>query len=82
MRLGERNDHDDDGEMILSFEVPSLILQGREDCIVLSASSDNIARHIPHVSRVDYNHCGHVPFVEVAEQFNRDTAAFMRLVHR
>jgi non-heme chloroperoxidase len=61
-----------------SITVPSLILQGREDRIVLPASSDNIARHVSHVSLVDYDHCGHVPFVEVAEQFNRDTAALRR----
>jgi non-heme chloroperoxidase len=72
-----------DNEAIMqSITVPSLILQGRDDRIVLSASSDHIARHIPHVSRVDYDHCGHVPFVEVAEQFNRDTAAFMQRVYR
>ena len=62
--------------------VPVLILQGQDDRIVLSTSSDNIARHIPHISRVDYDHCGHVPFVEVAEQFNRDMAAFMQHAHR
>jgi pimeloyl-ACP methyl ester carboxylesterase len=49
--------------------------------IVLPAYSDYIARHIPHVSRVDYDHCGHMPFVEAAEEFNRDVAAFMQRVH-
>jgi len=69
------------GEVLEAIKVPSLIIQGKDDQIVLSASSDNIARHIPHVSRVDYDHCGHVPFVEAAEQFNRDVAAFMQRVH-
>jgi non-heme chloroperoxidase len=71
----------DNGAVMQTITVPSLIMQGRDDRIVLSASSDNIARHIPHVSRVDYDHCGHVPFVEAAEQFNRDVTAFMRTVH-
>jgi pimeloyl-ACP methyl ester carboxylesterase len=71
----------DNGAVMQTITVPSLIMQGRDDRIVLSASSDNIARHIPHVSRVDYDRCGHVPFVEAAEQFNRDVAAFMRTVH-
>jgi hypothetical protein len=34
----------------------------------------------PHASRVDYDHCGHVAFVEAAEEFNRDVAAFMQFV--
>ena len=33
------------------------------------------------VSRVDYDHCGHVPFLEAADEFNRDVAAFMQRVH-
>jgi pimeloyl-ACP methyl ester carboxylesterase len=71
----------DNGAELEAIKVPSLIIQGKDDRIVLSASSDNIARHIPHISRVDYDHCGHVPFVEAAEQFNRDVAAFMQRVH-
>jgi non-heme chloroperoxidase len=71
----------DNGAILQSITVPSLILQGRDDRIILPASSDNIARHIPHALRIDYDHCGHIPFIEVAEQFNRDTAAFMQRVH-
>jgi non-heme chloroperoxidase len=67
----------DNGAVLEAIKVPSLIIQGKNDRAVLSASSDNIARHIPHASRVDYDHCGHVAFVEVAEQFNRDVAAFI-----
>lgn len=71
----------DNGAILQTITVPALIVQGRDDRIVLSSSSDNIARHIPHVSRVDYDRCGHVPFVEAAEQFNRDVTAFLQRVH-
>ena len=71
----------DNGALMQTITVPSLIVQGRNDRIVLPASSDNIARHVSHVSRVDYDHCGHVPFVEAAEQFNRDVATFMERIH-
>jgi non-heme chloroperoxidase len=71
----------DNRAVLEAIKIPSLIIQGKDDRIVLSASSDNIARHIPHVSRVDYDHCGHVPFVEAADEFNRDVAAFMQRVH-
>ena len=71
----------DNGAVMRTITIPSLIIQGKDDRIVLSVSSDNIARHIPHVSRVDYDHCGHVPFVEAASLFNRDVTAFMQRVY-
>lgn len=72
----------DNGNIMEAITVSSLITQGRNDRIVLPASSDNIARHIPHASRVDYDRCGHVPFVETAGQFNRDIETFMQHVER
>lgn len=71
----------DNGAVLEAIKVPSLIIQGKDDRIVLIACSDNIARHIPHASRVDYDHCGHAVFVDAAEQFNRDVAAFVQRVH-
>jgi len=70
----------DNRAVLGAIKVPSLIIQGKDDRVVLSACSDNIARHIPHASRVDYDHCGHVAFVDAAEQFNRDVAAFVQRV--
>src|ERR1700736_3222527 len=43
----------DNGAVLEAIKVPSLIIQGKDDRVVLSASSDHIARHIPHASRVD-----------------------------
>jgi non-heme chloroperoxidase len=80
-RLGMFMRELDNGAVLEAIKVSSLIIQGKDDHIVLSASSDNIARHIPHVSRVDYDHCGNVPFVETAEQFNRGRGSFMQRVH-
>jgi non-heme chloroperoxidase len=71
----------DNGAVLQAIKVPSLLIHGKDDRIVLPAYSDYIARHISHVSRVDYDHCGHMPFVEAAEEFNRDVAAFMQRVH-
>ena len=71
----------DNRAVLEAIKVPSLIIQGEDDPIVLSACSDNIARHIPHASRINYDHCGHASFVDAAEQFNRDVAAFMERVH-
>jgi hypothetical protein len=46
-------------------------MQGKQDRIVLPAASDNIARHISDVSRVDYDHCGHLACVEVTRKTRR-----------
>jgi non-heme chloroperoxidase len=64
-----------------AIKVPSLIIQGKNVRIVLPVYSDFIACHIPHASRVDYDHCGHISFVEAAEQFNRDVTDFVKHVH-
>lgn len=71
----------DNRAVMQSITIPSLILHGQDDRVVLPASSDYIARHIPHAARVDYNHCGHSPFLEVTSQFNQDVAAFVLQIH-
>ena len=68
----------DNRGVLRGLKVPVLITQGQEDQLVLTAAADFIAGHIPHASRVDYPRCGHAPFFEVADQFNRDLAAFAR----
>jgi pimeloyl-ACP methyl ester carboxylesterase len=68
----------DNRDVLRGLKVPVLITHGQEDQLVLTASADFIASHIPHASRVDYPRCGHAPFFEVADQFNRDLAAFAR----
>ncbi len=70
----------DNKELMRTITLPSLIVQGNNDQIVLPIYADFIARHIPHASRVSYDNCGHVPFVEAADQFNRDVAAFMQTI--
>ena len=60
-----------------SFTVPVLIAQGKEDRILLPAAADFISSHVAHAKRIDYDRCGHAPFAEVADQFNRDVAAFI-----
>jgi pimeloyl-ACP methyl ester carboxylesterase len=68
----------DNRDVLKSLKVPVLITHGQEDQLVLTTASDFIAGHVPHASRVDYPRCGHAPFFEMAELFNRDLAAFVR----
>ena len=72
----------DNRDVLKSLKVPVLIMQGREDQLVLTAAADFIASHIPHASRIDYPRCGHAPFFEVADQFNQDLGAFVRRCRR
>lgn len=72
----------DNKELMKTITLPSLIVQGNNDRIVLPTYAEFIARHIPHASRADYDNCGHVPFVEMAEQFNKDVMEFMNTIHR
>src|SRR5712692_1737154 len=70
----------DNKDLMKTITVPSLIVQGKNDRIVLPTYADFIASHVPHASRADYDNCGHVSFVEKAEQFNRDVATFMQTI--
>jgi non-heme chloroperoxidase len=72
----------DNRELMKTIGVPTLIVQGKNDRIVLPIYADFLASHIPHASRASYDRCGHVPFVEAAEQFNRDVVAFMQTIQR
>lgn len=68
----------DNRELMESISIPSLIVQGNNDRIVLPTYANFIANHVPHASRANYDQCGHVPFVEKADRFNQDVAAFMQ----
>src|SRR5207245_11598632 len=70
----------DNKALMKSLTVPTLIVQGNDDRIVLPTYADHIARHISHAKRVDYPKCGHAPFAELPERFNRDVTEFMNTV--
>lgn len=70
----------DNRDLMKTITVPSLIVQGKNDRVVLPIYADFIARHLPHSSRADYDNCGHIPFVEAAARFNQDVTAFMQAV--
>jgi non-heme chloroperoxidase len=71
----------DNRAVLEGITIPTLLLHGRNDRVILSAASDYIARYIPHTSRIVYDQCGHAPFLEQVSQFNRDVAAFLQQVY-
>jgi pimeloyl-ACP methyl ester carboxylesterase len=62
-----------------SLQVPSLVMHGSEDPINLLSMADYTSSTVPHVQRITYPGVGHMPFWEVAETFDRDLGAFLRL---
>ncbi len=70
----------DNKELLGKVTLPTLIVQGKNDRIILPAFADFIAQHIPHASRVIYDNCGHISFVEVADRFNADVVEFMNTI--
>jgi len=76
-RVGMFTREIDNRALMQTITVPSLIVQGNQDRIVLPTFADHIARHISHAARANYDRCGHAAFAEYAVQFNSDVAAFM-----
>ncbi len=55
---------------------PALIIHGREDQIVAPACAEALTKTIPGARLALYSDTGHIPFIEVADRFNADLAAF------
>jgi non-heme chloroperoxidase len=71
----------DNRTLMKSLTIPTMIRRGNNDPIVLPTYADHMARHISHASRVEYPNCGHVPFLEMPERFNKDVTEFMNTIH-
>lgn len=73
--------HTDPAETIAALRkvrVPTLVTQGTHDTIVLPEAARMTAQAIPHARISWYEECGHSPFQEDPERFNRELAAFVR----
>jgi pimeloyl-ACP methyl ester carboxylesterase len=57
--------------------VPTLIVHGRDDILVLPGAADITARLIPHATLSLYDGCGHSVFFEAAERFNAELTSFV-----
>jgi pimeloyl-ACP methyl ester carboxylesterase len=57
--------------------VPTLIVHGRDDILVLPGAADITARLIPHAALSLYDGCGHSVFFEAAERFNAELTSFV-----
>ena len=57
--------------------VPTLVAHGRNDALILPAAAEMTAAAIQGARISWYEDCGHSPFVEHAERFNRELEAFV-----
>lgn len=65
-----------------AVRVPTLISHGTHDALILKKAAEQHHALIPHSTLSIYDDCGHSPFWEFAERFNRELAAFAREVFR
>ena len=56
--------------------VPTLVTHGRDDALILPAAAEMTAAAIKGARISWYDDCGHSPFVEHAERFNRELDEF------
>jgi non-heme chloroperoxidase len=67
----------DGGDVLARLSVPVLVTHGREDAIVLASMADHTLKHCETAVPSWYEGVGHMPFLEDAERFNRELAAFV-----
>jgi pimeloyl-ACP methyl ester carboxylesterase len=67
----------DSDDVLARLSVPVLVTHGREDAIVLPSMADHTLEHCQNAVPSWYEGVGHMPFLEDAERFNRELAAFV-----
>lgn len=66
-----------DGAVLRTIDVPVLVSQGSDDLLVSRGLGELTAKLVPGAQLSIYDGIGHTPFVEAAERFNRELAAFV-----
>ena len=67
-------------EILKTIDVPTLVIHGEKDRVVLATSGRYIARHVPGADLRIYEGIGHCPFHEAADRFNSDLGEFVERV--
>lgn len=71
----------DNVDVFAGVEASALIVHGRHDRIVRLGTAQEMAEIMPNAELKVYDGSGHAPFLEEAEGFNQDLAAFVRSAH-
>lgn len=59
------------------IQVPTLVIHGDVDPLVVPANGQYLAEHIKGAKHIVYHNVGHIPIIEYPEDFNRDVLAFL-----
>jgi non-heme chloroperoxidase len=73
--LGRVLENDD---VLARIRVPTLVVHGADDRIVLKTAAEHTARTVPGAQLLVYDGVGHAPHYQAADRFNRDLAEFVR----
>lgn len=67
----------DESSFLQHLTLPVLLIQGLSDALVPPAYTRHLAGLLPAAQLVEYEQCGHAPFLEHPERFNRDVLRFL-----
>ncbi len=68
--------------VLAAIDVPTLVIHGANDRVVLAESGRRIAALVPGSTLTLYDGIGHSPFAEAPERFDADLDAFMHALNR
>ncbi len=67
----------DQQQFLSQVQIPTLLIQGLNDGLVPLAYTRQLALSLPQSQVLEYEHCGHSPFLECPDRFNRDVLRFL-----
>jgi non-heme chloroperoxidase len=67
----------DQQDFLCRLQMPVLLLQGKDDALVAPTYTRQIAHCIKRAQVLEYEDCGHSPFLEQPLRFNQDVVAFL-----
>jgi len=67
----------DNADVLASISLPVLVTHGTDDAIVLPSMAEHALERCTTAVASWYEGVGHMPFIEDAERFDRELAAFV-----
>lgn len=78
MKFSRDNRNTDLTDRIKEIKVPVLILWGADDRLIPVSDAERFHQDISNSENEIFAHCGHLPFVEYPDRFNKSVAEFLR----
>lgn len=78
MKFSRDNRNTDLTDRIKEIKVPVLILWGADDRLIPVSDAERFHQDILNSEMEIFAHCGHLPFVEYPDRFNKSVAEFLR----